>query len=137
MGALFGISSSTTSLGKLYDGNHEETVAMLRDSYFFLYRDIAHEALAVLIRDTRLGTRLERATKEEEREGQGVAVGDELEAGIDGLEEDVEEWDEDEVVVGAAAAMPEEALEEAGRWLYEEFRDVGEAQVPAGREVEV
>ncbi|KAI5784359.1 hypothetical protein FPQ18DRAFT_298056 [Pyronema domesticum] len=95
----------------------------------FLYRDIAYEGLAELIRDTRLGTRMERATREEEREGHVGVEGGEL--GVDGgevEEDDEEEWDEEnEELVGSEAAesvLPEEALEAAVRWLYGEFGDV-------------
>jgi hypothetical protein len=88
-------------------------------------RHIAYEALAELIRDTRLSTRMERATKEEEREGNREVEGDgELEADGDALaeDEDEEEWEEDEQLVGAAVepVLPEEALEAAGRYLYDE-----------------
>ncbi|KAI5790991.1 hypothetical protein FPQ18DRAFT_390580 [Pyronema domesticum] len=86
----------------------------------------AYEALAELIRDTRLGTRMERATKEEERErnweeeggGELGADGDDLEE-----DEDEEEWEEDEELVGAVAepVLLEEALGAAGRWLFDEF----------------
>lgn len=93
----------------------------------FLYRDIAYEALAELIRDTQLGTRIERATKEEEREGTGAMEAGGLGADGEDLEEDdEEEWEEDEELVGMAVepVLPEEALEAAGRWLYDAFGDV-------------
>ncbi|KAI5796690.1 hypothetical protein FPQ18DRAFT_376433 [Pyronema domesticum] len=83
----------------------------------------AHEVLAELIRDTRLGTSMERATKEEEREGIREARDeggheDEMEE-----DEDEEEWEEDGELVGVEAApvIPKQALEAAGRWLFNEF----------------
>ncbi|KAI5786214.1 hypothetical protein FPQ18DRAFT_308766 [Pyronema domesticum] len=86
----------------------------------FLYRDIAHEALAEVIRDTRLGTRMKRATKEEEREEIREAEVGDGENG-DEVEENgnEEEWEEDEELVGAEAApvLPEEALAACSRMV--------------------
>jgi predicted RNA-binding Zn-ribbon protein involved in translation (DUF1610 family) len=94
----------------------------------FLYRDIAYEALAELIRDTRLSTRTERATKEAEREGHREVEGGELGVDEDDLEEDdEEEWEKDEELVGRETVepvLPEETLEAVGRWLYDAFRNV-------------
>jgi hypothetical protein len=96
----------------------------------FLYRDIAHEALAELIRDTRIGTRLERANKEEERaealgEREGAAENDVNEGG-----DDVEEWEEEDEELVGMVQVPEPLEEVVGdprEWLYREFGDrVGE-----------
>ncbi|KAI5792851.1 hypothetical protein FPQ18DRAFT_378232 [Pyronema domesticum] len=100
--------------------------AAFRYTQAFLYRDIAHEALAELIRETRIGTRMERANKEVEREGNEEAEGGGPEEdGEDEEEGDEEEWEEDVELVGAVAmpVLPEEALEAAGRWLFNEFGD--------------
>ncbi|CCX33124.1 Similar to hypothetical protein TSTA_098250 [Talaromyces stipitatus ATCC 10500]; acc. no. XP_002485806 [Pyronema omphalodes CBS 100304] len=98
----------------------------------FLYRDMAHKALAELVRDTRIGTRIERANKEEERaEALGEREGA-VENDVNEDDGDVEEWDEeDEELVGMVQMPepPEEVVGDAGEWLYREFGDtVGELQ---------
>lgn len=93
---------------------------------------MAHKALAELVRDTRIGTRIERANKEEERaEALGEREGA-VENDVNEDDGDVEEWDEeDEELVGMVQMPepPEEVVGDAGEWLYREFGDtVGELQ---------
>lgn len=92
----------------------------------FLYRDIAHRALVSLIRDTRLGTRLDRELKENERTGERPARRMELVVanplGVLGDEDD-ENWEEEDDWDDEPEEMPEEVLKDANRWLYSEFGD--------------
>ncbi|CCX11806.1 Similar to hypothetical protein RO3G_05779 [Rhizopus oryzae RA 99-880]; acc. no. EIE81074 [Pyronema omphalodes CBS 100304] len=79
----------------------------------FLYRDIAHRALVSLIRDTRLGTRLDRELKENERTGERPARRMELVVanplGVLGDEDD-ENWEEEDDWDDEPEEMPEEEL---------------------------
>jgi hypothetical protein len=89
----------------------------------FIYSDIAHTALAEVIRNTRLGTRMVRPIKEEERAGIREAQNENDVDKDEREDDDLEEWEEDEELVGAEVApvIPEEALVAAGRWLFDEF----------------
>jgi ribonuclease HI len=92
----------------------------------FLYRDIAHRALASLIRDTRLDTRLDRELKENERTGGRPACRMELVI-ADPLsvlgDEDDENWEEEDDWDDEPEEMPKAVLEDASKWLYSELGD--------------
>ncbi|KAI5783973.1 hypothetical protein FPQ18DRAFT_310237 [Pyronema domesticum] len=79
----------------------------------FLYSDTSHEALAGLIRHTKIGTRLER--QEKEAETAGAAIAEDAEE----VDSEDEEGEEDDV----EHERREAALAEAMTWPAEQFGD--------------
>jgi hypothetical protein len=74
---------------------------------------LAHKALASLIRDTKIGTRLEREEKKAEMAGAAIVED----------EEEVASEDEDGEEDGVENERREAALAEAMTWLAEQFGD--------------
>ncbi|KAI5800593.1 hypothetical protein FPQ18DRAFT_301216 [Pyronema domesticum] len=114
------------------------TAALKQGETAFLYRDIAYKALAELLRNTRIGTRMDRAEKEEERRGSrefdgrvdGIWDGAEDDDGNgnrNGDEDDDEDDDEDFDVV--ETELSDEAIADADNWFHGEFRERVEAEL--------
>jgi hypothetical protein len=74
---------------------------------------MAHKALASLMRDTKIGTRLEREEKEAELTGAAIVEDD----------EEVESEDEEDEEDGVEDERREAVLAEAMTWLAEQFVD--------------
>jgi hypothetical protein len=97
----------------------------------FLYRDIAHKTLAELLRNTRIGTRMDRAEKEQERQGRDRGGFD---GQVDGLQWDGEEDhggedDEDDDFDVMETELSEEEMADADDWLHGEFWERVEAEL--------